>query len=231
MWDYIKLLVLGVTTILAAIGVQYGWDLPYKVNAAVVMLAAAATFIYTPRGMEQPKLAAPMGEYNDGMIRAGVIATTFWGVVRFLVGVLIAFQLAIPALNIEVMGILNFGRLRPLHTSAVIFAFGGNALIMSAFYIVQRTSGVRLWGGGLAWFVFWGWQLMMVLAATSYILGGTQGKEYADTVSAKFTMYMVRGLGGLMYLTGAFLMTYNMWMTVRALPSKAAVNTNTFVPA
>ncbi len=182
MWDYSKLGVLGLVTVLAAIGVQFGWDLPYKVNAAVVMLAAAATFIITLRGMEKPKLATPAGEYNDAVVRAGVIATTFWGVVGFLVGVIIAFQLAFPNLNIEMMGILNFGRLRPLHTSAVIFAFGGNALIMSAFYIVQRTSGVRLFGGKLPWFVFWGWQLMIVLAATSYVLGGTQGKEYAETV-------------------------------------------------
>ncbi len=64
----------------------------------------------------------------------------------------------------------------------MIFAFGGNALIMSSFYIVQRTCAVRLWGGNLGWFVFWGWQLMIVLAATSYILGGTQSKEYAETV-------------------------------------------------
>ncbi len=79
-------------------------------------------------------------------------------------------------------GILNFGRLRPLHTSAVIFAFGGNALIMSAFYVVQRTSAARLFGGGLGWFVFWGYNLFIVLAASSYILGGTQGKEYAEPV-------------------------------------------------
>lgn len=182
MWDYIKLAVLGLIAVLAAIGVQYGWDLPYKVNAAVVMLAAAATFIVTVRGMERPKPIPNMGEYNDAVVRAGVIATAFWGVVGFLVGVIIAFQLAFPSLNIELTGILNFGRLRPLHTSAVIFAFGGNALIMSAFYVVQRTSGARLWGGKLPWFVFWGWQLMIVLAATSYVLGGTQGKEYAETV-------------------------------------------------
>ena len=84
----------------------------------------------------------PPDEYMDGVVRAGVIATAFWGVVGFLVGVIIAFQLAFPALNLRLHeGILNFGRLRPLHTSAVIFAFGGNALIMSAFYIVQRTCG------------------------------------------------------------------------------------------
>ena len=84
--------------------------------------------------------------YADGVVRAWVIATSFWGVVGFLVGVFIAFQLAFPQLNFEwAQGYANFGRLRPLHTSAVIFAFGGNALLMSSFYIVQRTSAVRLW--------------------------------------------------------------------------------------
>ncbi len=182
MWDYTKLVVLGVIAVFAAIATNYAWDLAYQVNALVVMLAAGLTFMWTLRTMGEPKRATP-NEYLDGVVRAGVIATTFWGVVGFLVGVWIAFQLAFPALNFEwAQGILNFGRLRPLHTSAVIFAFGGNALIMSSFYIVQRTSAVRLWGGNLAWFVFWGWQLMIVLAATSYVLGGTQSKEYAETV-------------------------------------------------
>ena len=98
-------------------------------------------------------------------------------------GVVIALQLAFPQLNFEFLqGYGNFGRLRPLHTSAVIFAFCGNALIMSAFYIVQRTSAARLFGGSLGWFVFWGWQLVIVLAATGYVLGATQGKEYAEPV-------------------------------------------------
>jgi cytochrome c oxidase cbb3-type subunit I len=93
----------------------------------------------------------------------------------------IAFQLAFPQLNFDwAQGYLNFGRLRPLHTSAVIFAFGGNALIATAFYVVQRTSAARLWGGNLAWFVFWGYQLFIVLAATGYVLGSTQGQEYAE---------------------------------------------------
>jgi len=93
----------------------------------------------------------------------------------------IAFQLAFPALNFEFLqGYGNFGRLRPLHTSAVIFAFGGNALIATSFYVVQRTSAARLWGGNTAWFVFWGYQLFIVLAATGYLLGATQSKEYAE---------------------------------------------------
>ncbi len=182
MWDYLKLVVLGLIALFAAIASNYAWDLAYQVNAITVMLAAGITFLVVLRGMDEVK-TVNTNEYMDGVVRAGVIATSFWGVVGFLVGVVIASQLAWPWLNFEALqGIGNFGRLRPLHTSAVIFAFGGNALIMSSFYIVQRTSAVRLWGGNLGWFVFWGWQLVIVLAATGYILGGTQSKEYAEPV-------------------------------------------------
>ncbi len=181
MLDYLKLIVLAGIALFAAIAANYAHDLAYMANAVVVMLAAAITFVWQIQRVGEVTLHPP-GQYMDGVVRAGVIATTLWGVVGFLVGVVIAFQLAFPSLNIEMQGILNFGRLRPLHTSAVIFAFGGNALIMSSFYIVQRTCATRLWGGNLGWFVFWGWQLMIVLAATSYVLGGSQGKEYAETV-------------------------------------------------
>ena len=180
MWDYFKLIALAAVAVLAAIAASYARDLPYAVNAVEVMLAAAIAFIWVLRTMGSAP--APQNEYNDGVIRAGVIATTLWGVVGFLVAVIIAFQLAFPALNLEfAQGYLNFGKLRPLHTSAVIFAFGGNALIASSFYVVQRTSAARLFGGtGLPWFVFWGYQLVIVLAATGYILGATQSKEYAE---------------------------------------------------
>jgi cytochrome c oxidase cbb3-type subunit I len=181
MWDYIKLAVLGAIAVLAAIAANYAHDLAYLVNALTVMLAAAATFVWVLR-MAEEKRPIPVNEYNDGVVRAGAVATALWGVVGFLVGTIIAFQLAFPALNLSdwAQGYLNFGKLRPLHTSAVIFAFGGNALIMTSFYIVQRTSAARLWGGNLAWFVFWGYQLVIVLAATGYILGATQSKEYAE---------------------------------------------------
>ncbi len=183
MLDYAKLIVLAVVALVAAIAANFAHDLPYQVNAIQVMIAAAVTFLFMLRRVDEPRPAHDQRQYMDDVIRAGVIATAFWGIVGFLVGVVIAFQLAFPALNIDhTMGILNFGRLRPLHTSAVIFAFGGNALIMSSFYVVQRTCAARLWGGNLAWFVFWGWQLMIVLAASSYVLGGTQGKEYGEPV-------------------------------------------------
>ncbi|HFB2048849.1 MAG: cytochrome-c oxidase, cbb3-type subunit I [Hyphomicrobiaceae bacterium] len=116
--------------------------------------------------------------YMDDVVRFGVIATVFWGVVGFLAGVAIAAQLAWPQLNIEPY--FNFNRLRPLHTSAVIFAFGGNALIATSFYVVQRTCRARLFGGDLAWFVFWGYQFFILLAATGYLVGATQSKEYAE---------------------------------------------------
>jgi cytochrome c oxidase cbb3-type subunit 1 len=121
--------------------------------------------------------ASPDG-YLDGVVRLGCIATMFWGIAGLLAGVVIAAQLAWPDLNIEPW--LSFGRLRPLHTSAVVFAFGGNALICTSFYVVQRTCRARLAFGNLAWFVFWGYQLFIVLAATGYLLGITQSKEYAE---------------------------------------------------
>ena len=121
------------------------------------MFAAAIAFVWELRHVGEVRLH-PANEYMDGVVRAGVIATTFWGVVGFLVGVIIAFQLAFPSLNLGGItdGMANFGRLRPLHTSAVIFAFGGNGLIATAVYVVQRTCGQRLWGGYLGRFVFWG---------------------------------------------------------------------------
>jgi len=119
--------------------------------------------------------------YSNAVVRAGVIASMFWGIAGFLVGVVIAFQLALPnLLNSPGLDFTSFGRLRPLHTSAVIFAFGGNVLIATSFHVVQRTCRARLWGGSLAWFVFWGYNAFIVLAGTGYLLGITQGREYAE---------------------------------------------------
>jgi cytochrome c oxidase cbb3-type subunit 1 len=116
--------------------------------------------------------------YNDDIVKLFTLATVFWGIAGFLVGVLIAAQLAFPQLNFEPF--LTFGRLRPLHTSAVIFAFGGNALFATSYYVVQRTCGARLWNDKLAMFTFWGYQLFIVMAALGYVAGVTQGKEYAE---------------------------------------------------
>ncbi|MGV6903063.1 MULTISPECIES: cytochrome-c oxidase, cbb3-type subunit I [unclassified Brucella] len=147
------------------------WILFATLAIFTILLMRNADYGLTPKKVDQ-------STYMDGPIRYGVIATVFWGVVGFLVGVLIAAQLAFPDLNFQPY--FNFGRLRPVHTSAVIFAFGGNALICSSFYVVQRTCRARLFGGDLAWFVFWGYQLFIVMAATGYLLGITQSREYAE---------------------------------------------------
>ncbi|MEX6725633.1 cytochrome-c oxidase, cbb3-type subunit I [Sphingosinicellaceae bacterium M-36] len=118
-------------------------------------------------------------EYNDDIVKYGVIASIFWGIAGFLAGDVLAWQLAFPVLNFD-LSFINFGRLRPLHTSAVIFAFGGNVLLATSFYVVQRTCKARLAGDIAPWFVFWGYQLFIVLAATGYLLGVTQSKEYAE---------------------------------------------------
>ena len=117
--------------------------------------------------------------YNYKVVKQFAIATVLWGVVGMLVGVVIAAQLAWPALNFDTAW-LTYGRLRPLHTNAVIFAFGGSALMATSLYVVQRTCQVRLFSDQLSAFVFWGWQLVIVAAAISLPLGYTQGKEYAE---------------------------------------------------
>jgi cytochrome c oxidase cbb3-type subunit 1 len=118
--------------------------------------------------------------YDEDVIRLFTIATLFWSVVAFAMGTLIAFQLAFPVLNFGLEW-TTFGRLRPVHTSAAIFAFGGNALLGTSLYVVQRTCRASLFGGPLAArFLFWGYQLFLVLAASGYVLGATQSREYAE---------------------------------------------------
>ncbi len=118
--------------------------------------------------------------YNEQVVRYFTLAAIFWSVVAFLVGVVIALQLAYPVLNLGLEW-TSFGRLRPLHTSAAIFAFGGNALFATSLYVVQRTCKASLFGGpAVAQFLFWGYQLFIVMAALGYVTGVTQGREYAE---------------------------------------------------
>jgi cytochrome c oxidase cbb3-type subunit 1 len=117
--------------------------------------------------------------YNDHVVKQFAIMTIVWGLVGMFVGLVIAAQLLWPTLNFDVPW-FSYGRLRPLHTNAVIFAFGGSALFATSYYVVQRTCQVRLFGGRLAGFTFWGWNLVIVLAAVTLPLGITQSKEYAE---------------------------------------------------
>lgn len=149
------------------------------VVAFIIGIMLTANLGFDTDGRIEAEKSAANIYYNDKIVKIGVIASVFWGIVGFLVGDVIAWQLAFPDLNFDLPW-TNFGRLRPLHTSAVIFAFGGNILIATSFYVVQRTCKARLFGEIAPWFVFWGYQLFIVLAASGYVLGITQSKEYAE---------------------------------------------------
>jgi cytochrome c oxidase cbb3-type subunit 1 len=173
--------VLLISLVLAATARDSGFAAHATIIAIVsfvLMWISVARF--DPMGKARGFFQMPDGpsRYDDDPIRWGVLATMFWAIVGLLAGVFIASQLAFPQLNIEPY--FNFGRVRPLHTSAVVFAFGGNILIASSFYVVQRTCRAQLAFPSLARFVFWGYQLFIVLAASGYLFGVTQSREYAE---------------------------------------------------
>ncbi|MCB2052513.1 MAG: cbb3-type cytochrome c oxidase subunit I, partial [Novosphingobium sp.] len=159
-------------------------DPGYAFHAALFTIASAAgIFFIINRYFDRPAELPPAEidgkpNYNMGPVKFATIASVFWGVAGFLVGLIIALQLAYPALNFDLPW-TNFGRLRPLHTSAVIFAFGGNVLIATSMYVVQRTCRIRMPGDIAPWFVVLGYNFFIVIAGTGYLLGITQSKEYA----------------------------------------------------
>ena len=230
----------GLFAFIALLGAAFAQDSLFKAHMWVlftVLLIFSVAMIRRVSFAPVSTVSAEQrsSEYFDEVIRYGLIATVFWGVVGFLVGVVIALQLAFPHLNIEPW--FNFGRMRPLHTSAVIFAFGGNALIMTSFYVVQRTSRVRLFGGDLAWFVFWGYQLFIVMAATGYLLGITQGREYAEPewyvdlwLTVVWVAYLLVFLGTVMtrkethiYVANWFYLSFIVTIAMLHLVNNAAV--------
>jgi len=117
--------------------------------------------------------------YDNEIVRKFTLATVIWGLVGMLVGLLIATQLFAPALNFNIP-FLTFGRIRPLHTNAVIFAFVGNAIFMGVYYSLQRLCKARMFSDWLSNFHFWGWQLIIVAAAITLPMGITTSKEYAE---------------------------------------------------
>ena len=174
-------LFLGVAAVLALFATGLTDDAAFRFHGYILMAASVLALSAMTIGVAHGRFRSDPRRYEDGVIRAGVIATMFWGVIGMTVGVLIAAQLSWPEIfYFPEHGWLNFGRLRPLHTSGVIFAFGGNALICTSFWVVQRTCKARLAGGIWPWFLFWGYQLFIVLAATGYVAGITQSREYAE---------------------------------------------------
>ena len=175
-WLIIILLTLG--TILGLFLSANAVDTPFYVHTLIFAAACVLGIFGTVRAYFD-NFGRERTGYNDAIIRAGIVASMFWAIVGLLVGVYIALELAFPVLNLG-QAWLSFGRLRPVHTSAVIFAFGGNVLICTSFHVVQRTCRARLAGVFAPWFVFWGYQLFIILAASGYVMGVTQGREYAE---------------------------------------------------
>ncbi len=157
----------------------------YAFHAALFALGSIGAVVaialrYRARSAElAPAVIDGRPNYNYGPIKFTSIAGLFWGVAGFIVGLYLALELAYPALNLDLPWI-NFGRLRPLHTSAVIFAFGGNILLATSFYVMQRTSRARIAGDLAPWFVVLGYNFFIVIAGTGYLLGVTRGHEYAE---------------------------------------------------
>jgi cytochrome c oxidase cbb3-type subunit 1 len=179
--------------------------------------------------------------YNYKVVRQFAIMTVVWGIVGMLVGVLIAAQMVWPALNFDLPW-LSFGRLRPLHTNAVIFAFGGCALFCTSLYIVQRTCQVRLLSDAVAAAVFWGWQLVILAAAITLPLGFTSGKEYAELewpidllITVVWVLYAVLFFGTIMkrktshiYVANWFFGAFIVTVAILHIVNSAAVPVSTF---
>lgn len=181
--------------------------------------------------------------YNFGPVKFATLASLFWGIAGFTVGVWLALELAWPELNFDLPW-LSFGRLRPLHTSAVIFAFGGNVLIATSFYVVQRTCRARLAGYVAPWFVVLGYNFFIVIAGTGYVLGITQSKEYAEPewyadlwLTAVWVAYLLVFLGTLarrkephIYVANWFYLAFILTIAVLHIGNNAAIPVSIFSP-
>ena len=161
-----------------AIDTAFAFHATLGVAASLAAVFAILNRYYSGRS-PSPQEINGRPNYNLGPIKFAAAISVFWGIAGFTVGLLIASQLAWPALNFDLPW-TSFGRLRPLHTSAVIFAFGGNVLIATSFYVVQKTCRVRLAGDLAPWFVVLGYNFFILIAGTGYLLGVTQSKEYAE---------------------------------------------------
>ena len=154
---------------------------PIGVHGALILVSTGALimFLFSRLDAPEPDVELRRSEYYDDPIKVGIGLTMIWAVFGMFVGVWVAAELAWPVLNFDTPW-LSFGRLRPAHTTGVIFGFGGNALLATSFHVVQRTSRARLAGQVSPWFVLVGYNLFCVLAVTGYAMGLTQSKEYAE---------------------------------------------------
>jgi cytochrome c oxidase cbb3-type subunit 1 len=175
----------SILALLALVGAAKAEDTAFAFHAYLTAAASVAVVFgifnhYFDRPAElPPQEIANRPNYNFGPVKLATGLAMVWGIAGFLVGLWAALELAWPVLNFDLPW-FNFGRIRPLHTSAVIFAFGGNVLIATSFYVVQKTCRVRIAGELAPWFVVLGYNFFIVIAGTGYLLGVTQSKEYAE---------------------------------------------------
>jgi cytochrome c oxidase cbb3-type subunit 1 len=234
--DVLALVAALVSVVLGLVYAMAGRDEVIAFHGWVFAAAAAIAGLFVASSMFLPATERDETGYMDGPIRVAAIATAFWGVVGFLVGDIIAWQLAFPVLNFDLPW-TSFARLRPVHTSAVIFAFGGNALLATSLYVVQRTCRARLAGRWSPWFVIWGYQLFLLLAASGYVLGVTQSKEYAEPewyvdlwLTVVWVVYLLVFLGTLarrkephIYVANWFYLAFIVTIAMLHLVNNAAV--------
>ncbi|MDQ0511976.1 cytochrome c oxidase cbb3-type subunit 1 [Angulomicrobium amanitiforme] len=224
-------------------------DSAYAFHAYLSAFASLATvFVILNRYIDRPAQLPALEidgkpNYNFGPVKFATLAAVFWGIAGFLIGVIIAFQLAFPVLNFDLPWIA-FGRLRPLHTSAVVFAFGGNVLLGTSFYVVQRTSRARLAGYLAPWFVVLGYNFFILLAGTGYLLGITQSKEYAEPewyadlwLTVVWVTYLLVFLGTLwrrkephIYVANWFYLAFIVTIAMLHLGNNASVPISVFSP-
>ncbi|MGA7787805.1 MAG: cytochrome-c oxidase, cbb3-type subunit I [Xanthobacteraceae bacterium] len=197
---------------------------------------------YFERGAEAPPLEIDgKPNYNMGPVKVATLLAVFWGIAGMTAGLWIALELAYPALNFG-LAYISFGRLRPLHTSAVIFAFGGNVLLATSFYVVQRTCRARLAGDLAPWFVILGYNMFIVIAGTGYLLGITQSKEYAEPewyadlwLTVVWVTYLLVFMGTLMrrkephiYVANWFYLAFIVTIAVLHVTNNAAIPVSIF---
>jgi cytochrome c oxidase cbb3-type subunit 1 len=216
----------------------------YLFTAASVAAVFAIVNRYYERPAEHPPLTIDgKPNYNMGPVKFATVAAMIWGIAGFTVGLYIASELAFPILNLDLPW-TTFGRLRPLHTSAVIFAFGGNVLIGTSFYVVQRTCRARLAGDLAPWFVVLGYNFFILIAGTGYLLGITQSKEYAEPewyadlwLTIVWVTYFLVFLGTIIrrkephiYVANWFYLAFILTIAVLHLGNNAAVPVSLFSP-
>jgi cytochrome c oxidase cbb3-type subunit I len=216
----------------------------YLFAAASVAAAFKIVSRYYDRPAELPPLTVDgKPNYNMGPVKFAAVAAVFWGIAGFAVGLWAALELAFPVLNFDLPW-FSFGRIRPLHTSAVIFAFGGNVLIATSFYVVQRTCRARLAGDIAPWFVVLGYNFFILIAGTGYLLGITQSKEYAEPewyadlwLTVVWVTYFLVYLGTIMrreephiYVANWFYLAFILTIAVLHLGNNAAIPVSLFSP-